>query len=71
MTIFISTHFMDEGMRCDRISLMHAGKVLVSDAPEALIAARGVETLEDAFIAYMTDAAPPEAPMQEGLLTGT
>ncbi|SMX48868.1 ribosome-associated ATPase/putative transporter RbbA [Maliponia aquimaris] len=70
VTIFISTHFMDEGMRCDRISLMHAGKVLVSDAPEALIAARGVETLEDAFVAYMTDASPPEAPMQEGLLTG-
>lgn len=71
VTIFISTHFMDEGMRCDRISLMHAGKVLVSDAPKALIAARGVETLEDAFIAYMTDAAPPEALADEGLLTST
>tara|TARA_R110002020_G_scaffold15068_1_gene53121 strand:- start:27140 stop:29905 length:2766 start_codon:yes stop_codon:yes gene_type:complete len=70
VTIFISTHFMDEGMRCDRISLMHAGKVLVSDEPKALIAARGVETLEDAFIAYMVDAMPPEVPMDEGLLTG-
>ena len=71
VTIFISTHFMDEGMRCDRISLMHAGKVLVSDAPKALIAARGVETLEDAFVAYMIDASPPEEPVQEGLLTST
>ncbi len=69
VTIFISTHFMDEGMRCDRISLMHAGQVLVSDAPKALIAARGVKTLEDAFIAYMIDAEPPEAPVDEGLLT--
>lgn len=69
VTIFISTHFMDEGMRCDRISLMHAGKVLVSDAPNALIAARGVATLEDAFIAYMLDAAPVEAPAIAGLLT--
>ncbi|WP_298571488.1 ribosome-associated ATPase/putative transporter RbbA [uncultured Aliiroseovarius sp.] len=69
VTIFISTHFMDEGMRCDRISLMHAGKVLVSDAPKALIAGRGVETLEDAFIAYMLDAQPAEAPADEGLLT--
>ncbi|MCI2395705.1 ribosome-associated ATPase/putative transporter RbbA [Aliiroseovarius sediminis] len=69
VTIFISTHFMDEGMRCDRISLMHAGKVLVSDAPKVLIAKRGVETLEDAFIAYMIDAEPPEAPVDEGLLT--
>lgn len=69
VTIFISTHFMDEGMRCDRISLMHAGKVLVSDKPKALIAARGVETLEDAFIAYMIDAEPPEPLSEEGLLT--
>ena len=69
VTIFISTHFMDEGMRCDRISLMHAGKVLVSDAPRELIEGRGVETLEDAFIAYMLDAQPPEAPADEGLLT--
>ncbi len=69
VTIFISTHFMDEGMRCDRISLMHAGKVLVSDKPEALIARRGVETLEDAFIAYMLDAHPAEPPADEGSLT--
>jgi ABC-type multidrug transport system ATPase subunit len=32
VTIFISTHFMNEAERCDRISLMHAGKVLDSDA---------------------------------------
>ncbi|WP_432817183.1 ribosome-associated ATPase/putative transporter RbbA [Sulfitobacter sp. JB4-11] len=69
VTIFISTHFMDEGMRCDRISLMHSGKVLVSDAPRALIEGRGVETLEDAFITYMLDAQPPDAPADEGLLT--
>src|SRR5690606_4119179 len=31
VTIFISTHFMNEAERCDRISLMHAGRVLVSD----------------------------------------
>ncbi|MFP7571767.1 ribosome-associated ATPase/putative transporter RbbA [Marivita sp. S2033] len=71
VTIFISTHFMDEGMRCDRISLMHAGKVLVSDAPKALIAARGVDTLEDAFIAYMLDASAADAPVEQGLLTST
>ena len=33
VTIFVSTHFMNEGERCDRISLMHAGKVLASDPP--------------------------------------
>ena len=56
VTIFISTHFMNEAERCDRISLMHAGRVLVSDAPAALIAARGVNTLEEAFIGYLEEA---------------
>lgn len=35
VTIFISTHFMNEARRCDRISLMHAGKVLDSDTRRA------------------------------------
>ena len=39
VTIFISTHFMNEAERCDRISLMHAGKVLASDTPAALMRA--------------------------------
>src|SRR5690606_30423308 len=56
VTIFISTHFMNEAERCDRISLMHAGRVLVSDEPAALIEQRGVETLEDAFIAWLEEA---------------
>ncbi|NLX14981.1 MAG: ribosome-associated ATPase/putative transporter RbbA [Phycisphaerales bacterium] len=56
VTIFISTHFMNEAERCDRISLMHAGQVLVSDAPTALVRNRGVTTLEQAFIAYLEDA---------------
>ena len=56
VTIFISTHFMNEAERCDRISLMHAGRVLVSDAPAALIAERGAATLEEAFISYLEEA---------------
>ena len=56
VTIFISTHFMNEAERCDRISLMHAGKVLASDAPAALVARRGAKTLEAAFIDYLVEA---------------
>jgi ribosome-dependent ATPase len=56
VTIFISTHFMNEAERCDRISLMHAGRVLVTDTPQALVARRGVARLEDAFIAYLEEA---------------
>ncbi|CAN7693575.1 ribosome-associated ATPase/putative transporter RbbA [Neorhizobium tomejilense] len=56
VTIFISTHFMNEAERCDRISLMHAGKVLVSDTPDAIRKSRYATTLEEAFIAYLEDA---------------
>ncbi|EKZ9481607.1 ribosome-associated ATPase/putative transporter RbbA [Klebsiella oxytoca] len=65
VTIFISTHFMNEAERCDRISLMHAGKVLASDTPQALVEQRGSATLEEAFIAWLQEAAeatqPPDA----------
>ncbi len=57
VTIFVTTHFMNEGMRCDRISLMNAGKVLACDAPQKLIDERGAASLEEAFIGYMEDSA--------------
>ncbi|MBN9426716.1 MAG: ribosome-associated ATPase/putative transporter RbbA [Burkholderiales bacterium] len=56
VTIFISTHFMNEAERCDRISMMHAGRVLDSDTPAALVNKRGVGTLEEAFIDYLVQA---------------
>ncbi len=56
VTIFISTHFMNEAERCDRISLMHAGKVLVSAKPADIAMQRGAGSLEQAFIAYLEDA---------------
>jgi ribosome-dependent ATPase len=66
VTIFISTHFMNEAQRCDRISLMHAGKVLDSGTPQELMERRGLPTLEATFIAYLEEAAgampPPSAP---------
>ncbi|KGS79839.1 ATP-binding cassette domain-containing protein [Burkholderia pseudomallei] len=66
VTIFISTHFMNEAQRCDRISLMHAGRVLASDAPAALVRARGAATLEEAFIGYLVDASAQEAQEAQG-----
>src|SRR5690606_32251996 len=59
VTIFVSTHFMNEAERCDRISLMHAGQVLVSDTPAALVERRGAASLEEAFISYLEEAAEP------------
>src|SRR6516164_4419278 len=70
VTIFISTHFMNEAERCDRISLMHRGKLLAVGVPEELVHKRGSASLEDAFISYLAEAAgikvtqkvPPPAP---------
>ncbi|WP_117192787.1 ribosome-associated ATPase/putative transporter RbbA [Rhizobium terrae] len=62
VTIFISTHFMNESERCDRISLMHAGRVLVSDTPAAIRDGRRAATLEEAFIGYLEGAIREPAP---------
>ena len=65
VTVFVSTHFMTEATRCDRIALMHSGRVLATGSPEELMQARGVRNLDEAFIAYLTEAigepAPPAA----------
>jgi len=74
VTIFISTHFMNEAERCDRISLMHAGKVLAVGPPAELVRQRGSATLEDAFISYLEEASgiklsdKPPAAAQEGTI---
>ena len=57
VTIFVTTHFMNEADRCDRISLMHQGRVLAVGAPKELVKERGSASLEDAFISYLEEAA--------------
>lgn len=55
ITIFVSTHFMNEAQRCDRISLMHRGQVLAVGTPEALQKQRQADSLEEAFIAFLAE----------------
>src|SRR5262245_13919858 len=57
VTIFLSTHFMNEAERCDRMSMMHAGKVLAQGPPAELVAQRKAKNLEEAFIGYLEEAA--------------
>jgi ribosome-dependent ATPase len=65
VTIFVSTHFMNEAARCDRISLMNAGKVLISDTPAKIVDSKGSANLQDAFIAYLKeDAGIKDEPAQ-------
>lgn len=70
VTIFISTHFMNEALRCDRISLMHAGTVLACDRPAELIAKSGLPTLEEAFIRCIEQAIPAGSEPQKEDLAG-
>jgi ribosome-dependent ATPase len=55
VTVFISTHFMNEAARCDRIALMDSGHVLAVDTPVNLVKARRAKTLEDAFISHLEE----------------
>ena len=78
VTIFVSTHFMNEAARCDRISLMHAGRVLAQGSPKELTDLKQAANLENAFIAYLeaaedepvdgsaVSAPDPLSPDQEG-----
>ncbi|OZI77554.1 ribosome-associated ATPase/putative transporter RbbA [Bordetella genomosp. 12] len=60
VTIFVSTHFMNEAQRCDRISLMHRGRVLAVGTPQSLTESQHAQTLEDAFVAYLEQADPQQ-----------
>ncbi|HEX2842073.1 ribosome-associated ATPase/putative transporter RbbA [Hyphomicrobium sp.] len=55
VTIFLSTHFVNEAERCDRVSLMHAGRLLAIDTPAAIASAHQ-GSLEEAFIALIEKA---------------
>ena len=59
VTIFITTHFMNEAARCDRISLMHAGKSLACAAPEEIIRQNHCSNLEEAFISCLESVQKP------------
>ena len=67
VTIFISTHFMNEAERCDRVALMHAGRVLASGPPDALRRERAAANLEAAFIGWLRDAEGEAVPAVSAL----
>ncbi|MEZ4399187.1 MAG: ABC transporter ATP-binding protein [Kofleriaceae bacterium] len=51
MTVFVTTHYMDEAEYCDRISIMVDGAIAALGRPGELCAAHGVATVEDVFVA--------------------
>ena len=47
MTILLTTHYLDEAERlCDRVAIMHLGRIVALDTPSALLAALGREIVE-------------------------
>ena len=75
ITIFLTTHYMDEAEYCDRIAIMDQGRIIVLDTPEALKASVGkdriqIETDDDAAaIAALQERFGIEAKVAEGAVT--
>jgi ABC-2 type transport system ATP-binding protein len=62
ITILMTTAYLDEAERCNRVGLMHRGKLIRCDAPEALKAAAGATNMEGVFVKTVRAAEAPEAP---------
>ena len=75
ITIFMTTHYMDEAEFCDRIAIMDQGQIVALDTPEALKAQVGADRVriqtedDDAAIATLADRFGLEATMSEGAVT--
>ncbi len=50
ITVFVTTHYMDEAEYCDRISIMSEGKIVALDTPESLKKRYNADTVEEVFI---------------------
>jgi len=75
ITIFLTTHYMDEAEHCDRIAIIDHGKIVAIDTPEALKASVGkdrvqIQTADDAAsIRELADLFGIEAAIHEGAVT--
>lgn len=75
ITIFLTTHYMDEAENCDRIAIMDAGRIVALDTPEALKASVGVDRVrittadDDAAIAALKERFGLEAEVRDGFVT--
>jgi ABC-2 type transport system ATP-binding protein len=49
-TLVVSTHHLDEAVRCNRLAMIRAGRTIAEDTPQRIMARTGAQTLEDAFL---------------------
>jgi ABC-2 type transport system ATP-binding protein len=75
ITIFMTTHYMDEAEFCDRIAIMDQGEIVVLDTPDALKAQIGADRVtihtddDDAAVAALAEQFGIEAQTAEGAVT--
>lgn len=50
ITVFVTTHYMDEAEYCDRITIMNEGKIVALDTPSALLSQYGTASVEELFV---------------------
>jgi ABC-2 type transport system ATP-binding protein len=62
ITILMATAYLDEAERCNRVGLIHRGKLIRCGAPEILKQDAAADTMEEAFIRTVRIAETPEAP---------
>jgi ABC-2 type transport system ATP-binding protein len=65
-TLLISSHVMDEAVRCDRLLLMREGHLLADDTPNALLEQTGTADVEAAFLALVDRDAHGNQTMEVG-----
>jgi ABC-2 type transport system ATP-binding protein len=53
-TLLVSSHVMDEAVRCDRLLLMRDGRFVADDSPQALVTRTGASDVEGAFLSLAT-----------------
>jgi ABC-2 type transport system ATP-binding protein len=75
ITVFVTTHYMDEAEHCDRIAIMNEGELAVIDTPEALKSGIGADRVQirtgddDAAIVQLQRVFGLEAAIHEGAVT--
>jgi ABC-2 type transport system ATP-binding protein len=66
ITVFVTTHYMDEAEYCDRISIMNEGKIVALDTPAELKRKYNAETVEEVFIKIARPPIPPKGGLNPG-----
>ncbi|MFZ4456127.1 MAG: ABC transporter ATP-binding protein [Bacteroidales bacterium] len=66
ITVFVTTHYMDEAEYCNRVSIMDEGKIVVLDTPDALKKQFNAANMDEVFVKIARTSPPTPLPNGEG-----